>query len=69
MPEAVIVAVTRSPIGRARKGSLAGMRPDDLAARMVRAALDRVPAPDLLGLGAVPGTTVTRCCSSSVRLS
>ena len=32
MPEAVIVATARSPIGRAVKGSLATMRPDDLAA-------------------------------------
>jgi acetyl-CoA C-acetyltransferase len=44
MPEAVIVATARSPIGRAGKGSLVGMRPDDLAAQMVRAALDKVPA-------------------------
>ena len=44
MPEAVIVATARSPIGRAVKGSLATMRPDDLAAQMVRAALDKVPA-------------------------
>ncbi len=46
MPEAVIVAATRSPIGRAHKGSLKDMRPDDLAALMVRAALDKVPALD-----------------------
>ncbi|MEZ0051550.1 acetyl-CoA C-acetyltransferase [Mycobacterium sp. MAA66] len=46
MPEAVIVATARSPIGRAVKGSLASMRPDDLAAQMVRAALDKVPALD-----------------------
>jgi len=46
MPEAVIVSVARSPIGRAMKGSLATMRPDDLAAQMVRAALDKVPALD-----------------------
>ena len=46
MPEAVIVATARSPIGRAFKGSLATMRPDDLAAQMVRAALDKVPALD-----------------------
>ncbi|MGF6822768.1 acetyl-CoA C-acetyltransferase [Microbacterium sp. ZKA21] len=46
MPEAYIVATARSPIGRARKGSLATMRPDDLAARMVRAALDSVPQLD-----------------------
>ncbi|MBI1377434.1 MAG: acetyl-CoA C-acyltransferase, partial [Frankiales bacterium] len=46
MPEAVIVSVARSPIGRALKGSLAGMRPDDLLAQMVRAALDQVPELD-----------------------
>ncbi len=46
MPEAVIVSTARSPIGRAVKGSLATMRPDDLAAQMVRAALDKVPALD-----------------------
>lgn len=44
MPEAVIVSTARSPIGRAMKGSLVGMRPDDLAVQMVRAALDKVPA-------------------------
>src|SRR6201747_1573744 len=46
MPEAVIVSTARSPIGRAVKGSLASMRPDDLAVQMVRAALDQVPALD-----------------------
>ena len=46
MPEAVIVATARSPIGRANKGSLVSMRPDDLAAQMVKAALDKVPALD-----------------------
>src|SRR4051812_46462856 len=46
MPEAVIVAVARSPIGRAHKGSLKDLRPDDLAATIVRAALDQVPALD-----------------------
>ena len=44
MPEAVIVSTARSPIGRAMKGSLVDMRPDDLAAQMVRAAMDKVPA-------------------------
>ena len=43
MPEAVIVAATRSPIGRAFKGSLKDVRPDDLAATIVQAALDKVP--------------------------
>ena len=46
MSEAVIVATARSPIGRAGKGSLVDMRPDDLAAQMVRAALEKVPALD-----------------------
>ena len=46
MPEAVIVSTARSPIGRAQKGSLATIRPDDLAAKMVRAALDKVPSLD-----------------------
>lgn len=44
MPEAVIVSTARSPIGRAMKGSLVNMRPDDLTAQIVRAALDKVPA-------------------------
>ena len=43
MPEAVIVAAGRSPIGRATKGSLVDMRPDDLLAGVVRSVLDRVP--------------------------
>ncbi len=46
MPEAVIVATARSPIGRAVKGSLRELRPDDLAATIVRAALDKVPQLD-----------------------
>jgi len=46
MTEAVIVSTARSPIGRAGKGSLVDMRPDDLAAQMVRAALDKVPSLD-----------------------
>ncbi|CCF62825.1 acetyl-CoA C-acetyltransferase [Nocardia cyriacigeorgica] len=46
MPEAVIVAAARSPIGRAGKGSLKDMRPDDLTVQMVRAALAQVPALD-----------------------
>ncbi|MGZ4650850.1 MAG: acetyl-CoA C-acetyltransferase [Kineosporiaceae bacterium] len=44
MPEAVVVATARSPIGRAFKGSLKEVRPDDLAATIIRAALDKVPA-------------------------
>jgi acetyl-CoA C-acetyltransferase len=46
MTEAVIVSAVRSPIGRAVKGSLATIRPDELATQMVRAALDAVPELD-----------------------
>ncbi|MFM1723529.1 MULTISPECIES: acetyl-CoA C-acetyltransferase [Rhodococcus] len=95
MPEAVIVSVARSPIGRAVKGSLASMRPDDLAAQMVAAAIAKVPELDpteiddlMLGCGlpggkagfnmgrivaiklgydTLPGTTITRYCSSSLQ--
>src|SRR5215469_11515977 len=95
MPEAVIVATARSPIGRAFKGSMTSIRPDDLTLQMVRAALAKVPQLDpadiedlvlgcglpggeqgynmarvvavMLGLDAVPGTTITRYCSSSLQ--
>ncbi len=95
MPEAVIVAAARSPIGRATKGSLVDMRPDDLAAAMVSAALGKVPQLDpteiddlmlgcglpggeqgfnmarvvavMLGFDHLPGTTLTRYCSSSLQ--
>ena len=46
MPEAVIVSTARSPIGRAVKGSLKDMRPDDLTVQMVQAALAKVPELD-----------------------
>ena len=46
MPEAVIVDAVRSPIGRAFKGSLTGIRPDDLGAFVVDALLDRNPDVD-----------------------
>jgi acetyl-CoA C-acetyltransferase len=46
MPEAVIVSATRTPIGRARKGSFVDVRPDDLLAFAIRAALDQVPELD-----------------------
>jgi acetyl-CoA C-acetyltransferase len=95
VPEAVVVAATRSPIGRAGKGSLRELRPDHLATTIVKAALDKVPQLDPadiddlilgcglpggeqghnmgrriavnLGLDTVPGTTVTRYCSSSLQ--
>jgi acetyl-CoA C-acetyltransferase len=61
MPEAVIVATARSPIGRAGKGSLTSIRPDDLAVQVVSAALAKVPSLDpaeiddlMLGCG-LPG--------------
>jgi acetyl-CoA C-acetyltransferase len=46
MPEAVIVSATRTPIGRAKKGSLADVRPDDLVAFAISQALDKVPELD-----------------------
>ena len=95
MPEAVVVATARSPIGRAFKGSLTTVRPDDLAAQMITAALAKVPQLDpadigdlilgcglpggeqgynmarvvavMLGYDNLPGTTVTRYCSSSLQ--
>ncbi len=62
MPEAVIVAVTRSPIGRAFKGSLKDVRPDDLTLQMAQALLAKVPELDprdiddlMLGTGSPAG--------------
>ncbi|OON73012.1 acetyl-CoA C-acetyltransferase [Streptomyces tsukubensis] len=61
MPEAVIVSAARSPIGRAFKGSLKELRPDDLTATIIKTALDKVPGLDprdiddlMLGCG-LPG--------------
>jgi len=95
MPEAVIVATARSPIGRAFKGSMTSIRPDDLTVQMIKAALAKVPALDpadvedlilgcglpggeqgynmarvvavMLGYDSLPGTTITRYCSSSLQ--
>ncbi len=95
MPEAVIVATARSPIGRAFKGSMGNIRPDDLTVAMIRAALAKVPQLDpadiddlmlgcglpggeqgynmarvvavMLGYDSLPGTTITRYCSSSLQ--
>src|SRR6266536_80227 len=95
MPEAVIVATARSPIGRAFKGNLKEIRPDDLTVQIIRAALGKVSQLDpadiddlmlgcglpggeqgfniarvtavLLGYDHLPGTTVTRYCSSSLQ--
>jgi acetyl-CoA C-acetyltransferase len=43
MPEAVIVATARTPIGRANKGSLIECRPDDLSSLIIDAVLAKVP--------------------------
>jgi acetyl-CoA C-acetyltransferase len=43
MPEAVIVATARSPIGRANKGSLASLRPDDMSAQILKALMEKAP--------------------------
>lgn len=62
MPEAVIVATSRTPIGRAMKGSLRNERPDDLTAFIVDDVLNKVPQLDrnevedlLLGCGQPAG--------------
>ena len=62
MPEAVIVSAARSPIGRAFKGSLKDLRPDDLTSEIIQAALAKVPELDpreiddlMLGCGAPGG--------------
>ena len=44
MPEAVIVATARSPIGRANKGTLTTLRPDDMSAQIIRALMAKVPS-------------------------
>ena len=95
MPEAVVVATARSPIGRAFKGSLTSIRGDDLTVQMITAALAKVPQLDpaelddlilgcglpggeqgynmarvvavMLGYDSLPGTTITRYCSSSLQ--
>jgi acetyl-CoA C-acetyltransferase len=95
MPEAVIVAHTRTPIGRAMKGSLKDVRADDLAAQAIESVLASVPELDReeigdlilgcglpggeqgwnmgrrvavqLGIDSLPGTTITRYCSSSLQ--
>lgn len=97
MPEAVMVSTARSPIGRAFKGSLKDVRPDDLTATVIQAALAKIPELDprliedlMLGCGLpggeqgnnlarivavqmgmdfLPGTTITRYCSSSLQTS
>jgi acetyl-CoA C-acetyltransferase len=46
MPEAVIVSAARTPIGRAFKGSMVGLRPDDLSATIIKTALGKVPELD-----------------------
>jgi acetyl-CoA C-acetyltransferase len=43
MTEAVIVATARSPIGRANKGSLVDLRPDDMSAQILKALMDKAP--------------------------
>src|SRR5918997_2305550 len=46
MPEAVIVDAVRTPIGRAFKGSLTQVRPDDLGAHVIDQLLERNPGAD-----------------------
>jgi acetyl-CoA C-acetyltransferase len=46
LSDAVIVSAARTPIGRARKGSLVDARPDDLVAFAIDAALKQIPELD-----------------------
>src|SRR3954469_7122114 len=46
MPEAVIVDAVRTPVGRAFKGSLAALRPDDMTAFVIDSLLERNPDVD-----------------------
>src|SRR6201996_4243741 len=46
MPEAVIVDTIRTPIGRAFKGSLASLRPEEMGAFVVDQLLERNPDVD-----------------------
>ena len=46
MTEAAIVSTARTPIGRAFKGSLKDVRPDDLSVTLIRALLEKVPELD-----------------------
>ena len=41
--EAVIVSAVRTPVGKAKRGSLATVRPDDLAATVIKELLKRTP--------------------------
>ncbi|TMD55796.1 MAG: acetyl-CoA C-acyltransferase, partial [Chloroflexi bacterium] len=69
MTEAVIVAYGRSPIGRARKGSLVDVRPDDLAAFVLGKVVDKVPQLERSQIEDVIcgcGLPVNRYCSSSL---
>ncbi len=50
MTEAVIVATARTPIGRAFKGSLKDVRPDDLSVQVVRGLLDQLPSLDPMSI-------------------
>jgi acetyl-CoA acyltransferase len=43
MKEAVIVSAVRTPVGKAKKGGLATVRPDDMAATVIQALLKRTP--------------------------
>ena len=46
MTEAVIVSTARSPIGRAQKGSLIDVRPDDMLTTVIDAVFEKVPSLD-----------------------
>ena len=76
MPEAVIVDAIRTPVGRAFKGSLATLRPDETLAFVVDALLERNPGVDpgsieelIAGVGLPQGLQANNVARLAVLLS
>ena len=49
MRDAVIVSAVRTAVGKAPKGTLRNMRPDEMGAAVIKEALARVPGPGGFG--------------------
>ena len=65
MTEAVIVATARTPIGRAFKGSLKDVRPDDLSVQVVQGLLEQLPGLDPPPSTICTGAAPTRAASTA----